>query len=456
MNVSAGGLTEPFSILLIGTDVITDSYNADTLMLVTVNPKTLKATMLSIPRDTYTTIACTGGKHKINASGWNGDKCVVDTVSKYLNIKIDYYAKVNFFGLVDLVDELGGIEVDVPYALCEQNSKRQFGKHMVYVEAGKQTLNGEQALALSRNRHYWEGICPKKYTTDGDRSDITRGKNQQLVIQGVINKLVKIRKLNDFYSVLDIVGKNMSTNMSNETIFSFYNVLKDIVKKLDGNSVTDIVSIERLNFKYHFANIYLSGMELSTIVNYNESVDYVSRQMKKNLGLLKNEVVKSFEFDINVSDIEEGVKYNRLTSSLELLPNFVGKTLGDAISYCNSKGLKCESTDKMDSIIVTQSISGNSDISTIRNKVIMFEVEETIKEEDKDIVVDDSTAEDINNELDDDVSNENDNLDEDISGDDSSLPSTGDDTGTNSNNNAEPDLEDNNVANGEDGLDDYR
>lgn len=459
-NVSVGGLTEPFSVLLIGTDVILDSYNADTLMLVTVNPKTLKATMLSIPRDTYTTIACTGGKHKINASGWNGDKCVVDTVSKYLNIKIDYYAKINFLGMVDLVNELGGIEVDVPYALCEQNSKRQFGKHIVYVDAGRQTLNGEQALALSRNRHYWEGLCPKKYTTDGDRSDITRGKNQQLVIQGIVNKLVKVRKLNKFYNILDIASKNMSTNMSNETIFSFYNVLKDIVKKLDGNSVTDIVSIDRLNFKYYFANIYLSGMELSTIVNYNESVDYVTREMKKNLGLIKNDVVKSFEFDINISDTIDEVKYNRLTTSLELLPNFVGKRLGDAINYCNSKGLKCESSDALEKIIVTQSIAGNSDISTIRNKVITFEVEKSIKDDDN-VIEDEKIDGIINDELGDgNTSSDSGDLDEDINEGDSSLPgindSTDNGTGADGDVNTAPDLENNSdeVVNGEEGLDD--
>lgn len=444
-NVSTEGLTEPFSVLLIGTDVILDSYNADTLMLVTVNPKTLKATMLSIPRDTYTTIACTGGKHKINASGWYGDKCVVDTVSKYLDIKIDYYAKINFLGMVDLVDELGGIEVDVPYALCEQNSKRQFGKHIVYVDAGMQNLNGEQALALSRNRHYWEGLCPKKYTTDGERSDITRGKNQQLVIQGVVNKLVKIRKLNKFYNVLDIVGNNMSTNMSNETIFSFYNVLKDIVKKLDGNSVTDIVSIDRLNFKYYFANIYLSGMELSTIVNYNESVEYVTREMKKNLGLVKNDVVKTFEFDINVSDIEEGIKYNRLTTNLELLPNFVGISLKEAINYCNSKGLKCESDNNLDGLIITQSVSSNSDISTIKNKVIIFEVEEKVTD-DQNIVVADKKDEEVKDELKDGNFSNKDNLNEDIDKEESSLPDTDNKTDFEEN--------DDNIENGEEGLND--
>lgn len=369
-------IDEPFSILLIGTDVIMDSYNADTLLLMTVNPKNMNVTMLSIPRDTYATIACTGGKHKINASGWYGDKCVVKTVEKYLDIKIDYYAKINFFGIVDLVDKLGGIEVEVPYPFCEQNSKREFGSSMIYVEEGKQTLNGEQALALSRNRHYWKDMCPPKYTSLGDRSDLTRGKNQQLVIEGIVNKVVKIRNLDTFYSLMDSISKNMSTNMSKETILSFYNLGKEIIKKLNSSSISEVVNIDKLSFKSYFANIYLSGLELSTIVNYQESINYVSMEMKKNLDILKNEEIKTFSFDINESYDEDTIKYKSLTSNLKLLPNFVGKTIGEVINYCNINGLKCESNFKLNTdVVIMQSIHANTDISTIGGKIIVFDVE---------------------------------------------------------------------------------
>lgn len=369
-------LDEPFTMLLMGTDVILDSYNADTLMVLSLNPKTLKVTMLSIPRDTYTTIACTGGKHKINASGWYGDSCVVKTVSKYLGIDIDYYAKINFLGIVDLVDTLGGVEVEVPYSLCEQNSRREFGSSMIFVDEGLQTLNGEQALALSRNRHYWKGMCPAKYTSDGNRSDLTRGQNQQLVIKAIVSKLLSVRDLNQFYDILDTVGDNMSTNMSRETILSFYNVGKNIVKKFNTSNTDELVNIEKLTFKSYFANIYLSGMQLSTIVNYNESVKYVSNQMKKNLGLVKEDIVKNVSFDINDEYDPDAVKFNKLTTSLELLPNFVGKTLREATNYCSNKNLKCEySSNELNSIIVSQSISENSDISTIRGKTITFGVE---------------------------------------------------------------------------------
>ena len=133
---------EPFTILLLGMDsTIKDistvtSFNADSIMLITFNPKTYNATILSIPRDTYVPISCISGKpeSKITHSGWNGESCVISTIEDWMDIKIDYYIKVNFTALVSLVDSIGGIEVDVPYSFCEQNSNREWGENTVYVK----------------------------------------------------------------------------------------------------------------------------------------------------------------------------------------------------------------------------------------------------------------------------------------------------------------------------------
>ena len=107
------------------------SFNGDALMLITFNPNTLNATILSIPRDSYVPIACFPGqrKNKITHAAWYGEECMIDTIENFTGIKIDYYLKINFKGVVKLVDALGGIDVDVPYQLCEQNSSRQWGKY---------------------------------------------------------------------------------------------------------------------------------------------------------------------------------------------------------------------------------------------------------------------------------------------------------------------------------------
>ena len=132
-------LDEPFTVLLMGVDSTLNSintntaFNGDTLMLITFNPKTLNATIFSIPRDLYVPITCrNNGKAKINSSSVGGVSCVIDTIENLVDIKIDYYSKINFKGVVDLVNALGGIDVNVTYSFCEQDSKRSF-KNMIYV-----------------------------------------------------------------------------------------------------------------------------------------------------------------------------------------------------------------------------------------------------------------------------------------------------------------------------------
>ncbi len=386
-------VTEPFTILFMGVDTLTSSYNADTLLVVTFNPNTLSATMLSIPRDTYTTISCSGRKHKINSSGWSGDKCVVKTVSNYIDVNIDYYVKVNFTGVVDLVNLLGGVDVDVPYTFCEQDSKRRFGSHMIYVEHGQQTLNGEQALALTRNRHYWGGKCDKKYTTEGNRSDFTRGQNQQLVLKAMLNKMKSIDNISTVYKILDSLGNNMVTNMSTDTMLSLYNVGKDILVKTNGTDrdISKIVNIQKLKFTSTTKTIKIGNLNLSTVINYDESVQRVSEAMKVNLGLKEPAVVKTFEFDVNNS-YEETIIGTKLYgggagSDIVLLPDFVGKDISYVESWAQSNGLLLKTEYKevsgdqyKDGEVIEQSIKPKTDISTIKTlSLVVASVKKTVE-----------------------------------------------------------------------------
>lgn len=377
-------INKPFSILLMGVDTLSSSYNADTLLLVTFNPQTLSATMLSIPRDTYTTIACSGGKHKINSSGWYSDQCVIDTVSNLVDIKIDYYAKINFAGVVNLVDDLGGIDVDVVYPFCEQDSKRSF-YNMIYVGEGLQHLNGEQALALTRNRNYWHGMCPAKYNQKGYysynlRNDITRGMNQQLVLKAILSSLSNIKDLNTVYDLLDTIGNNFNTNMDKDTILSFYNIFKNIIITSSSSSIESTIDINKLAFEVYGTYVNISNLNLSMVIPHKNSINAVSNAMKENLGLKEKDVIKNISFNIN-KPFEEAVIGKGIYGGtyLALLENFVGKTYTDALSYCSNNNFECnfeyEEIDDgsyQNDEIISQSIPGNYDISLIRERKITF------------------------------------------------------------------------------------
>lgn len=301
-NKSNKKLNEPFTLLIVGVDSDTNSltksnsFNGDTLILITFNPNTMNATILSIPRDTRVPIVCTKskGKNKINSSAYYGVDCVMDTITNFTDIEIDYWVKVNFQGVVSLVNALDGIEVDVPYAFCESNSTRDFGKSTIYVEKGLQTLNGEQALAFARNRHPWPQHCSKKYS-NYTSNDFIRGQNQQQLINATLNKAKNMRSLSQIYDILDIVGDNIDTNIDKDTIITGFDTFKNIIFNSRNIKSDDFVGTQRL---------YLSGSDnmINGIYYYeysNKSLKEITTAMKINLELEEPKMDKDFEFSIN-------------------------------------------------------------------------------------------------------------------------------------------------------------
>ncbi len=282
-------LTEPFTILLIGVDSTGNSINAntsfngDTLMLITFNPKTMNAVIFSIPRDTYVPISCRGNAlNKINSSAYGGTKCVINTITNLTGVEIDYYVKINFKGVVDLVNSVNGVEIDVPIKFCEQDSNRQFGNHEICLNKGLQTLNGEQALAFARHRK----TLPL--------GDFQRVQHQQMVVEALAQKVTEIKSIDNFYNILDSITKNIDTNMQTEEMLSFYKVIKNMVGRIN-NENSKFFTIEKS---------YLTGNDktingIYTFQYNKESLRQITNAMKVNLGKKKAEMIKKFNFSIN-------------------------------------------------------------------------------------------------------------------------------------------------------------
>lgn len=341
-------IREPFSILIMGVDSEKENlknaaFNGDALMLLTFNPKTLTTTILSIPRDSYVPIACfeNNEKNKITHAAMYGEDCMIKTIENFTDIKIDYYVKINFKGVVNIIDELGGIEVEVPYSFCEQNSDRKWGKNTIYVEKGKQVLNGEQALALSRNRKNNTSKCSSKWTK-GYRSDFVRGENQQLVLRATINKLKEINNLNTISNLLGKVSNSMETNMSTNQILSLYNIGKDILLKSSNANLEDLIGFKKLHLSGYDARIYdkRTGLNLYNYVLYNGSIKEVTEAMKINLGIENPKLIKNFEFNIDEEYEEKIIGKGNYSDEEITLPSFVGKTESEAKALAKSLGLE--------------------------------------------------------------------------------------------------------------------
>lgn len=344
--VSNKDFNEPLTFLFLGVDSEGDglnanaAFNGDTLMLMSFNPKTLDAILLSIPRDTYVPIACNHNNYaKINSSAAYGTSCVISTINNLLDINIDYYVKINFKGVVDLVEAVGGVEVNVEAPsymadkyggkVCEQNSDRKFGDKLVCMNPGMQTLNGEQALAYARCRHMYIG------------SDLDRVKHQQQVVEALANKAMHFSSIKEFQNILNAVSKNIATNMDTDTILSGYNVAKNVLgNKLSGK---DSINIEKATLETYSLNVYVpsQGRNTSAQGYYKDSLLDIQKSFNVILGKEKKELIKTFSFSVNETYEKSAPGKGKKTgASGELLPSFVGKTVSEVESFGNSHNIK--------------------------------------------------------------------------------------------------------------------
>lgn len=331
---STKNIKEPFTMLLMGVDTqgdITETSGlGDSLTLVTFNPETLNVTILSIPRDTFVPISCYRNvRSKITHAASGGDKCMISTIQNFFDVNIDYYVKVNFSGLIKIVDALGGIDVDVPYSFCESDENRMF-KDPIFLEKGYQHLNGRQALGLSRNRKTYP-TCGAKWNK-GTRNDFVRGQNQQLVINAIINKAKNIRSVDQFYDLLDAVGGSIVTNMDRKQILSFYNIFKNVlVYSSDLTDSNNIIDMQKLYLNGSGAMIQdgiMTSMNLYEYIPSTQSLNAIKKAMKVNLGQANEEVAKEFSFSAD-KPYEQQVIGKNLSGGIASYPTVPTTTESD-------------------------------------------------------------------------------------------------------------------------------
>ena len=366
---SGKSLEEPFTILLMGidsTDEVLEKNaiaNGDTLILITFNPKTLNATMLSIPRDSYVPIACWSDKaeNKITHAAGYGTDCMMNTIEEYFGINIDYYAKINFKGLVKLVDAVGGVDVNVnaSQTLCTDDSSRG-GE--VCINPGPQTLNGEQALVYARNR---------KQLANGD---FGRGQHQQEIVMALLDKMKGITKVSSFMDILNTVSNSLDTNLTTKQILSFYNILKDILKRSASAEDSNIINIQQLYLQGTGEMIYDERMRM-VLYNYvpnEQSKKDIIRAMKENLELADHKPIKKFSFSINEPYEKEVIGYGpyKATDTYALLPDFTGDSQEQARATARRLGISVTFVGG-DGYVIDQEYPAGKRIDKIRGSVTL-------------------------------------------------------------------------------------
>ncbi|MGO2083622.1 LCP family protein [Vagococcus sp.] len=255
---------DPISLLILGLDD-NDKRNlgsarTDSMLLLTVNPTTEKVDIASIPRDTYTAIESKEfvGNDKINAAfTYGGVDTTIDTVESLLDIPINYYVTVDFAAFEKIVDAIGGVEVDVPFTLTEQNAK---GKKVVDLKKGRHNLSGEEALAFSRTRYV--------------DNDIERGKRQQQVLEAVAKKAMAVGSIAKYKSILEALDGHIQTDMPSDKILS-----------IAQSGLTKDYQFESFAFSWMGFDYAPYGEVVSMVGLHQDSLDYISHKLRLSLGL---------------------------------------------------------------------------------------------------------------------------------------------------------------------------
>lgn len=196
---------EPFNVYISGIDVsgpVATNSRSDVNIIMTVNPNTKKILLTTTPRDYYVQIPDISGEQrdKLTHAGIYGVDASMRTLEQLYGIDISYYARVNFSSLVKIVDTLGGVDVDSDF---------EFDAQGYHFQKGMNHLDGDQALAFSRERYSFE---------DGDNQ---RGKDQQKVLTAILNKAMSPAILSNASALIADVSDSVQTNMTQEEMAKF-------------------------------------------------------------------------------------------------------------------------------------------------------------------------------------------------------------------------------------------
>ena len=285
--------TDPFNVLLIGysrTDIGSPVGLADSIILASINPQTYEVSMMSIARDSFVPIPCYGGEYdKINSGRSTSRQCFIDTVEEFVNtgrsesdrIDIDYYMELDYYGLVLIVDAIGGINVDNPV---------DFELDGTFVPAGKDVFcDGIMALQFCRERHHMPN------------GDFDRQQHQKEVIIKIAKKFIESGDISLALKAMERAAEYMSTDLTLNQLTSIFNLLLN-TKNYTSLDTFDLVDFQTLRMtgegglKYYSYSMHLPlWVYLIYQGSFDESMHHIDEVMGNYSTIKQN---ASFDFSI--------------------------------------------------------------------------------------------------------------------------------------------------------------
>lgn len=252
-------IEKTFHVYISGIDVdgpITTNSRSDVNIIMTVNPNTRKILLTTTPRDYYVPIPGVSGeqKDKLTHAGIYGVDVSMKTLENIYGIDISYYVRANFTSLINIVDALGGVDVNSEYAFTTTHGGYE-------IQKGMNHLDGATALGFSRERYSFEA------------GDNQRGKNQEAVLTAILNKAMSPAILANANQIIASAGDSLETNMTQEEMAKLINL------QLSDSSAWSIESIAATGTGDN-QTCFSSGDEILYVMNPNEeSIQGISQKM---------------------------------------------------------------------------------------------------------------------------------------------------------------------------------
>lgn len=250
---------DAFNVYISGVDTygaVSSVARSDVNMIVTVNPKTHQVLITSIPRDYYIELADVGEKDKLTHAGIYGVEKSVKSLENFLDLKINYYIKVNFSSLIKVIDALGGVSVYSKYDFTSRDGYKY--------KAGYNTVNGVKALSFVRERKAFNG---------GDR---VRVENQAAMIEAMINKAMSPTIITKYSSILKALGNSFITNMDMEDITDFIKMQIDEMPNWEiSNKLLDGSDSYQYTYSFKGAKLYVMMPDSNSVINAQNKIKEV-------------------------------------------------------------------------------------------------------------------------------------------------------------------------------------
>ena len=268
---------DSFSVLLLGIDNGaygrgTEVGRSDTMLVVTVNEKLGKTTIVSIPRDSYTEIIGYGTNDKINhAYAFGQEKMSINSVQNMLNLPIDYYVTVDMGGLMGLVDAVGGLDITPVLTFTYEGES--------FTEGEDRHVDGEAALRYARMRY------------DDPEGDMGRQKRQQYVIQKLLEKLLNITSVTRYEEILKTLENSVRTNFTLDKLLSIKNNYPKALKNFESDKISG--SGTMIGGVYYFVVPEEERLRISNVLR--ESLDLSKVESLKHIETNETQITPDVE-----------------------------------------------------------------------------------------------------------------------------------------------------------------